>query len=390
MTMVAAGAVAAAADGGRSIATGGRCDRALPVTPTGLPAPVIVTTSCGRFRLEQGEVAAYLGPRTLPVPRIAMGYWSDLTWYGFRHGHLLIGRGHRQLWRSHRRYPATKPVNIGAVVLGARELAFTYYAGRRSLLYLARYGAGERPVVRGETPLRFFGKDDLVTWRDPSRVLVLRTASGRLERVLVPHASDVALESRTGGLVFRTGDRLGVIDAGGVQDLASLRGLGIKGWPVIEALGKLVAVHDRTRLVVLARDGGVAASSALPVSRQPADGVSSSVAANATGTLFAFTATAGNTAQGSSGSEAIYLLAAGETQARSVFSARLDFAVCGRTADLSWRGRWLLYSATEGTAAVVDGSLEASPIDLSGTIARLPGAWSDGGGYFDVAWGGHG
>jgi hypothetical protein len=348
---------------------------------------VIVATSCGRFRLKQGKVAAYLGPRTLPVPRVAMGYWDDLTWYGFRHGHLLIGRGHRQLWRSHRRYSATNPVNIGAVVLGARQLAFTYYAGRRPLLYLARYGAGERAVVRGETPLTFLGHDDLVTWRDRSRALVLRTASGRRERLLVPHAVDVAVERRAGRLVFRAGDRLGVVDAGRVHDLGSLRALGIRGWPTIEPLGELVAVWDRMRLVVLDHDGGVVASSPLPSRQQPADGVSSSVAPNADGTVFAFTATAGNTADGSSGSETIYLLARGDTRVRPLFSAPLDFAGCGRMAELAWHGRWLLYSATGGRAAIVDSSMTAAPIDLSGVIARLPGARSDGEGYFDVAWG---
>jgi hypothetical protein len=278
-------------------------------------------------------------------------------------------------------------VNIGAVVLGARELAFTYYAGRRSLLYLARYGAGERPVVRGETPVSFLRLGALVTWRDPSRALALRAASGRLERVLVPHANDVAVENEAGRLVFRAGDRLGVIDAGRVHRLGSLTGLGIKGWPVIEPLGKLVAVRGRTRLVVLDQDGGVVASASLPPQLQRADGFSSSVAADANGRLFAFTATNASAADRSSGSETVYLLAAGDMKARSVFSAGVDFAGCGRMAELSWHGRWLLYSASEGKAAVVDSSLEASPIDLSGTIAQLPGARSDGEGYFEVAWG---
>jgi hypothetical protein len=387
ITIFAVGAAAGAADGGPSIGAGGRCNRVLPTTPLGLPGPVIVTTTCGRFWLKQGEVAAYLGPRTLPVPGVAMGYWGDLTWYGFRRGHLLIGRGHRQLWRSHRRYSATNPVNIGAVVLGARQLAFTYYAGRRPLLYLARYGAGERAVVRAETPLTFLGHGDLVTWRDRSRALVLRAAGGPLERVLVPHASDVSIEKRAGRLVFRAGDRLGVMEAGRVHDLGSLRGLGIKGWPAIEPLGELVAVRDRMRLVVLDHDGGVVASSPLPSRQQPADGVSSTVAANAKGTVFAFTATAGSTADGSSGSETIYLLAAGDTQARPLFTTPLDFAVCGRMVELLWHGGWLLYSATEGRAVIVDSSMTATPIDLSGVIARLPGARSDGEGYFDVAWG---
>jgi hypothetical protein len=96
-----------------------------------------VTTNCARFRLDTSGGVTYLGPRTRPVPRKARAYWADLTWYAFERGHLLVGRGHRLLWRSRRRFAGPNPVNVGAVVLGARELAFTYYAGRRSRLYLA-------------------------------------------------------------------------------------------------------------------------------------------------------------------------------------------------------------------------------------------------------------
>jgi hypothetical protein len=36
-----------------------------PYAPLGLPAPVIVTTSCGRFRVGLAGGVVYLGPRTL-------------------------------------------------------------------------------------------------------------------------------------------------------------------------------------------------------------------------------------------------------------------------------------------------------------------------------------
>ncbi len=113
--------------------------------------------------------------------------------------------------------------------------------------------------------------------------------------------------------------------------------------------------------------------------------------ANPTRTGFAFTATLGNTAYGSSGQELVYVLGAGEQQPQPLFSEQLDFNVCERIADLAWHGRWLLYSDTEGRAAVVDSSLAAGPIDLSGFIARLPGApRNDGDGYFEIGWSAHG
>jgi hypothetical protein len=367
-------------------ASSGRCIRPLPTVSRALPAPVIVTTGCGRFRLTEGATVAYLGPRILPVPRVAQGYWGDLTWYGFQRGQLLVGRGHRQLWHSRQRFTGTNPVNVGAVVLGARELAFTYVRSRRPLLYLAGYRSTERLVTRGETPLAFLGSGEFVTWRDRSRALILRGAGGRIKRLLVRHASDVALDRQDGALVFRAGDHLGVIEGSRVEGLGSLRGLGVKGWPAIEPLGGLVAVHDRNRLVVIDYTGHLVASTALPGRQQPSDAISSSVVANATGTAFAFTATRGNTAHGSSGQETLYLLGAGEQQARPIFNEQLDFEVCERMADLAWHGRWLLYSTTEGRAAVVDSSVEATSTDLSRLVARLPGARSDGEGFFEVSW----
>jgi hypothetical protein len=383
---VAAVTATAAANGRPSSATGQRCRRAPPTTAPSLPAAVIVTTSCGRFRLDRSGRVAYLGPRTLPVPRKALSYWPDLTWYSFERGHLLIGRGHRQLWRSRRSYARAKPVNIGAVVLGAHELAFTYFDGLRPLLYVARYRSAERLLVRGETPLTFFRSGELLTWRDRNRALLLRSKGGRLERLLVSHASDAAVDRRTGALVFRAGDRLGVVDGGRVRELGGLRGFGIKGWPVIEPLGRLVSVHDRNRLVVVEYDGRMVASTPLPRRRQPADGISSSVVANARGTTFAFTATQGNTAYGSSGQETVYVVGAGERQARPIFDEQLDFEVCERMAELAWRGDWLLYGDTEGHAAIVDTSLTTGPIDLSGFISRLPGLRSGGDNFFEIHW----
>jgi hypothetical protein len=78
------------------------------------------------------------------------------------------------------------------------------------------------------------------------------------------------------------------------------------------------------------------------------------------------------------------VLRAGEHLARPVLSESLDFKVCERMADLSWRGRYLLYSDTELRAAVVDVSGRAAPVELGPQIARLPGLKRDG--RFDVAW----
>jgi len=185
-------------------------------------------------------------------------------------------------------------------------------------------------------------------------------------------------------VLFRSKGRLFVFDGVWVRDLVSLRALGLTGALTIDPLGRLLAVHDQRRLVVLDYDGRVVASTALPRKPARADGVSSSIVANPAGTAVAFTATSGNTAYGSAGRETVYVLGAGERRARPVFSEKLVFKVCERMADIAWRGRWLLYDDTEQRAAVVDSSGQAAPVELGRLIARLPGLRPDG--RFDVAW----
>ena len=367
------------------------CARDLPQGAAGLPAEIVVTTRCGRFGLEPTASVVFKGMFTLPVPRGAIYSPDDLTWYRFLHGHLLIGRGLRQLWRSHDRYRGTYPGNVGEVILGARELAFSYYESGRPPrpphLYLARYGGRERRVAEGETPLEFPDSGELVAWRERSRALVIRTAAGRFERLLASQASDPQVDRQSGMLLFRAHSALRVFDGHGVQEVARLGDLGLdRGTTVVEPLGRLVALHNRNRLVVIDYDGQIVASTVLPEHPQQADGVSSSVVANADGTAVAFTATAGNTAYGSHGHEVVYLLADGERQARPLSDEELDFNLCERAAWLAWRGQWLLYSNTEQRAAVVDSSGVAAPIELSGVISRLPGTKADG--FFDISWAG--
>jgi hypothetical protein len=295
----------------------------------------------------------------------------------------------RQLWRSQIRFSATYPGNVGDVVLGPRQLAFNLYANfsKPPRLYVAGYKARERLVARGETPLEFLGSGELVTWRDRSRTLVLRTAAARFERLLARHAVDPLVDRQSGMVLFRAGDDLRAFDGHGLRELANLRTLGLSGRAtVVEPLGGLVAAHDRNRLAVLDYHGLVVASTALPARRERADGVSSPVVAHERGTAVAFTATLGNTAYGSQGRETIYLLAVGEQRAQPLFSQELDFNECERMAWLAWHGQWLLYSNTEQQAAVIDSSAATAPIELNGVIAGLPGTQPEG--FFDIVWAG--
>src|SRR3954453_13329412 len=170
----------------------GRCGGALPRAPAGLPAPGVVTNDCGRFRLDSGGSAAYVGPFTMPVPSIAREYWpGSLTWFGIVHHHFVIGQGMKQPWRSRHAYRHVAPGDVEAIVLGRKKLAFSYYVGRRSRLFLAPFGGAERIVSRGEMPIAFTPAGDLVAWRYRGGALLLRHGDGSLDRRLAARSTDV-------------------------------------------------------------------------------------------------------------------------------------------------------------------------------------------------------
>lgn len=385
-------AALAGASSGKS--ADGQCAGSLPSAPAGLPSALVVTTNCGVFRLDPNRSVAYEGPWNSPVPKIARGYWMDLTWYGrLADGRLVIGRGMKELWRSQGTFPGPRKGDVDAVAIGGAELAFSFslYRGRTSSLYVARYGQPERLIAHDEIPLTFTGSDELVTSHITRRgrwgALALRTGEGSLSRRLAVRAIDPRVDHAGKVVLFRSARRLLIFDGERVRRIASLRELGMTGIPMVEPLGQMVAVHDRRRLVVLEYSGAVFASTALPKRPKRADGVSSPVVVNADRSAVAFTATKGNTAYASSGRETVYVLAAGERQARPLLSMKLTFKVCERMSWLAWQGRWLLYADSEQRAAVVDTSGASAPIELSDVIALLPGISQDAeDAIFDIAW----
>ena len=378
---------AAAASGGSTQTVSGRCSRPLPTTTVSLPQAVTVATDCGRFRLGRSGSVVRVGARTLPVPRIARGYWMDLSWFGFERGHLVLGRGQRRLWRSTATYQAAHR-DVRAVVFGRRRLAFVY--ARRwtdpGSLYIAGYGSPERLLATGERPLQVLASGELLTLRERDHALLLRAPDRDVQRFVAFHVSETEADQRSGKLVVRTRLQIGVFDRGRLRRLINLKRLGFEGLPVIEPLGRVVSIHDRRRLVIVDYHGHIVASSSLPRRRGPADGVSSAVAANSTATAFAFTVLHDTSADGSDGYEAVYVLRAGERRARAASDEHPSLQGCGRTAELSWHGDWLLYSDTAQEVAIVDGSLRQRPIELGGLISRLPGTTRDG--FFEIAWAG--
>ena len=138
-------------------------------------------------------------------------------------------------------------------------------------------------------------------------------------------------------------------------------------------------MHNTRRLVVVRPSGAVFAAIALPDPQTRVDGISSMLAVSPNTDAVAFTATRGNTAAASTGSETVYLLHGGARKAAPIHRERLTFAVCERAAQVAWHGNWLLYSASEGNTALVDARHPQHVVELRKLVRRLPGTSGDQG-----------
>lgn len=362
------------------------CKAAFPAAPGGLPWPVVVQTNCGRFTVDtDGGVVVQPGS-SLPVP--AGASWSpiDGRWWKVVNRHLLIGRWQETLWRSHGTFSRTG--DVGEIALGENLLAFSYGYGVSEKLYVTHLNGSERRVAAGEYPLAWTPTTRLLTLSEKGGRLFSRRSDGSGRQTLAVHVSMLSTDP-DGALFFLQRGRVLSTNGDRPTVLASVTALGLTGKPALEALGALVALSDRHRLVVLRADGSSFASAPLPRWRKRTDGVSSAVTADATGDAVAFTATDRNTALGSTGTETTYLLRAGDTIATPLHTETVDFKVCERMAELEWHERWLLYSASEGNVVAIDTDDPSRSVDLTALAQALPGTQDDEGGLaIEASWAG--
>jgi hypothetical protein len=260
-------------------------------------------------------------------------------------------------------------------------LAFSY--GPHERLYIAHLDGTERRVAVGEAPLAWTKYGQLLTISVHGGRVISRAADGRVKHTLAVNVSTLTT-APDGALFFLERGRVMSTNGERPTSLAKLSDLGFARTPALEPLGALLALHDLKRLVVLHADGSLFASTALPHRQKRTDFVSSAVTANAAADAVAYTATSGNTALGSTGTETTYLLRAGHAAATPIHTEHVDFAICERMAALSWHAQWLLYSASEGNTAVLDTTGTSPAIDLGAFARALPGAVQDANGEGDL------
>jgi hypothetical protein len=350
-----------------------------------LPAPITIAAGrvIGSVMLRigrQGRVRRILGAQR-PIPREAVWFSGTGTWFMFRRGHLVVGRGRRPLWRSREEIAAN---GIGVIMASPHTVAFQH----EHKLYLAPLTGAERPVAQRELPLGWT-RGGLYTFRYQGRELLLRSATGRLLKVIArqPLGSDYQVAS--GRLYFISRGVLMSAHGEHTRRLASLAGLGLSADSWLQPLGRLVELLDNNRLVVLRPDGSEFAWTPLPRSQGESESISSSLAVAPRASAVAFTAAAGesndpNAAQLAHGTETVYLLHPGARMATSVHSEQVDFKVCERGASLQWHAQWLLYSNSEGNLVAIDTTDARRTIELTKTVRRLAGTQ----GSFSAHWSG--
>ena len=337
------------------------CRGGLPHGPA-IPAPIVLSTSCGRFVIGDDGSVRRLPPRPRPVPKnVSWRLWGHpLTLRRNRAGRYFILRHGKLVWRSRALYPN----DGGNIAFGPHLFAFASY---RRGIFLTDLERPERLVVRGRGlyPTDF---DD----------------AGRL---IVGHGKTIDLISRRGetlrryryrlrnGFFFDEGsDKLFFVTPGGV--LARARGTKVRLGADVSHVDGTISVDSSDLLVfsgahsitITRMDGTRVSHASWPrASRVVSD---SGVSVSPNHQAFAFRLTDARPGSRSS-TAAVYVVRAGANRARAVYRHHLGPSGCAVGASLAWHGRFLLYDSTDGRKAVVD-TTNHRVIDLTRLARRLP------------------
>ena len=340
-----------------------------------LPAPITITAGRAIYRIgRDGRVRRTAAPPS-PYPRAASWFPATDTWYMLRDHRLVVGRGHKALWRSRLQVPSRW--RLGVIAAGAHAVAFQF----EHKLYVAALEGTERPVAHRELPLGWTAAG-LYTYSYKARALLLRSDSGRLVRVIAGHATNYSVAD--GSLYFFKSGVLWSAHGARIERLASLKRLGLSTNSWLEPLGRFLEVQDGDRLVVLRDDGSVFASTRLPPGHETDVSLVGFPAISTGVGAVAFATVTDQSASGTVGTETVYVLRSGGQEATPVHSEHGSFGGCARWVDLQWRGTRLLYSSNQGNLAVIDSTGAPRAVELTTFLRRLTNAQDE----FSAYWSG--
>jgi hypothetical protein len=336
------------------------CLAPLPHGPR-VPAPIVLRTSCGAFRLARDGAVS----RVVPLRGGGTGRRFGATIQLRRtHAGLFVLLEHgRVLWRSSGAYPN----DGGSVAFGPHSFAFGTY---RRGVFLTDLRSPERRVLRGRGlyPVDFTGRGLLIVGGTRTIDVVSRDGVS-VRRYAYRSRNAYAFDERTDTLFFVTPHGV----------LASLCGAHLRLEHVLHRVDGTITIADDGLLVftgahdvvVTRRDGTVVTRTRW---RPSLGGQDAGVSVSPDGRTFAFRLSTAR--PGAKSARAVVeLLRAGGTRAHPLYAHALGPSGCAVGANLSWSGRFLLYASTDGRRAVLD-TRRGRVLDLRRLARALPHRWN--------------
>jgi hypothetical protein len=371
MALLALAVVLAASVLGVSSAEPLPCAGSLPRGPS-VPEPVVFKNSCGGFLLQRdGRVsrlrADWLAARSGETERT---YGADLRLVRGRSGRIFVRRAGQLVWRSRELYLR----DAGAVVFGPGSFAFGSW---KHGIYLTDLHGPERLVVHGSglAPIAFRHGGTLLVAGSSLRpsILVLSPDGSLLQRYPYRAQNGYAYDARTESLFFVTPERMLVrLDGMRLRPVRRVqrrdRWIALVGPYVSISAGAHRGASDELGFTVLERDGRLVSRWRWLSPRRSR--IDYTPVASADGRAIAFR----TVTEGQRPRVVVHVLRAGETRPTAVLHHHGRQVGCGVGASFTWRGSRLLYSATDGPAAIVDTGTGRSR-SLSKLGARIPHRW---------------
>jgi hypothetical protein len=325
------------------------CRTPLPHGPV-VPAPIVLWTSCGSFRLAPDGQVSLLPRHWLAKHGGGTGrrYGAQLNIRRTRPGRILLLLHRRVVWRSADLYPS----DGGNVAFGPHSFAFASY---NRGVYLSDLDGPERLVARGRGlyPYSFTSRGDLIV--AGIRSIRLVSPNGiTLRRFTYRPRNRYGFDEQTDTLYYVTpGGRLAAAQETQIALERSVRH--IDGMLALAQPNLLVFSGSRS-ITVTRRDGALIAEAHWSSRHLNLDG---GVAASPNGKAFAFRLSDARPGARSS-TATVYLLSAGATRAQPLYRHRLGPSGCAVGAGFSWHGSSLLYSSSDGTLAVLNSHSHAT------------------------------
>ena len=330
-----------------------------------MPAPIILRTTCGDFKLgSDGKVSRmrrHWLRDWLALHPSSPRYGRGLTVSRNRAGRIFVLRDKKVIWQSSRLYPR----DGGAVLFGQDKFVFASY---RRGIFLTDLKGPEKLAARGRGlyPFNFTSTGELLV-SGPRAITVVSSTGKALRRYRYRQITGYAFDETSDTLFFGTPDGM-LVSAHG-SDLSLVRPLrGIGGMMSILQPSRLLVFEGERSVFVMRRDGTFVAQARWSRRGFVAD---SGLTVSPDGQAFVYRLT--NVYPGSKGGRAVvYVLHAGEAKAHPVYGHRLGPSGCAVGADLSWHGRFAMYRSTDGNLTIIDTG-GRSALGLTPFLHSLPG-----------------